>query len=968
MRSSQRTRLLAALMFAISLCSIASAAPTRLAVIAQGQSAPCRGLADLLQVELSRRDGIELVEREEIDRVLAEQALTASGLVAESARIHLGALLKADGLLFVDQTVSTNNVFHLRLVETKQGYVAGFMIHAAGTPMAQTLAAIDRSLANLSLPADQRVGVSVLAFENALPANFRGEPIVRAFMADVDEKLMVELAAIPGVLVLERRQLGDVAREGAWSEAETALRAGAVFVDGALNMASDLVGEWGDPKIRLTYRVRNPASDKTALIELEGGLWSLRTLAEDARNELCAAVLKASFEAKPGTLKAEVKALTLLGRVHGLPWAAEAAFALDPADRGRARDYANSLVEGLEKLPDDRQKAIVLARVANLCRDYKLSLMSVLRVHATTRFLKYFSRYETFADPEIERLLRPVRTLLLEEFEKTNYEEDCHFFSLTCEWLDGIFKLPSTRRRYLKARIDRMAAEPGVSDSWKYFLSSYLLHVLRWKQDDLKVFAQSSDPVRRYYANAQLLERETRRDRRDALVDAMIADVEAVIGGASRMGNWVFLKTPEAAKNQERNSPRGRNNWLSASVQELWGYHPELKGKLQRMFFTRIREMTHEDDLETIYEINYATLLDTIPVSEMVDWLEELLEKSREPNAQRHPRAYLFVDTVRRRQRILDEHPELLGRGSRLRQTIVLKQADYGRRLHEFAKPRVFFTGPVDFFLHDMLLDGDTLHVLVFGSVNELYDGEPTWSLPIGFVDVDLVSGKVVSERLKWFPVRDDHLNVAYLFTRPGVLRVRDYLVCLHPSVGMLAVPVSGSGMEGCKLAGYDEGLPSSGSAQGFDGMLAPMKSGVCFWTGQWVVHWNFDTWKLKVLVDATRPDSPIAGEDGRGEIAKIISDSESDILRLVTSSGTHYRVDPATGSCVEDRENGRHEDSASVGEIAAAWKMLNAAKIPDVSCLAVRNGKVLALHATEKDGWMISYFEPGEEEADHDQ
>ena len=71
------------------------AAPVRLAVIAQGRSSECRGLADLLQVELSRRDGIELVEREEIDRVLAEQALTASGLVEESARINLGALLKA---------------------------------------------------------------------------------------------------------------------------------------------------------------------------------------------------------------------------------------------------------------------------------------------------------------------------------------------------------------------------------------------------------------------------------------------------------------------------------------------------------------------------------------------------------------------------------------------------------------------------------------------------------------------------------------------------------------------------------------------------------------------------------------------------------------------------------------------------------------------------------------------------------
>jgi len=67
------------------------APPLRLAVIAEGGSAECRNVADLLQVELSKREDLELVDRDEIDRVLAEQALTASGLVAESARIQLGA-------------------------------------------------------------------------------------------------------------------------------------------------------------------------------------------------------------------------------------------------------------------------------------------------------------------------------------------------------------------------------------------------------------------------------------------------------------------------------------------------------------------------------------------------------------------------------------------------------------------------------------------------------------------------------------------------------------------------------------------------------------------------------------------------------------------------------------------------------------------------------------------------------------
>jgi len=104
------------------------AAPVRLAVIAEGASADCRNLADLLQADLSNRDGIEMVEREEIDRVLAEQAISAAGLVAASERVRLGQVLRAKGLLFVGEETSSNQVFRLRLVETTRGILAGYVV------------------------------------------------------------------------------------------------------------------------------------------------------------------------------------------------------------------------------------------------------------------------------------------------------------------------------------------------------------------------------------------------------------------------------------------------------------------------------------------------------------------------------------------------------------------------------------------------------------------------------------------------------------------------------------------------------------------------------------------------------------------------------------------------------------------------------------------------------------------------
>jgi hypothetical protein len=55
-------------------------APVRIAVLAgEGDRAPKAGLADLLEVEFSKREQVVLLERTEIRKVLAEQGLSAAG-------------------------------------------------------------------------------------------------------------------------------------------------------------------------------------------------------------------------------------------------------------------------------------------------------------------------------------------------------------------------------------------------------------------------------------------------------------------------------------------------------------------------------------------------------------------------------------------------------------------------------------------------------------------------------------------------------------------------------------------------------------------------------------------------------------------------------------------------------------------------------------------------------------------------
>lgn len=59
------------------------------------------GISDLLAVELTS-PGFELVEREQIDAVLAEQQLARSfGAVGTANRVQLGQLLHADALVLL---------------------------------------------------------------------------------------------------------------------------------------------------------------------------------------------------------------------------------------------------------------------------------------------------------------------------------------------------------------------------------------------------------------------------------------------------------------------------------------------------------------------------------------------------------------------------------------------------------------------------------------------------------------------------------------------------------------------------------------------------------------------------------------------------------------------------------------------------------------------------------------------------
>lgn len=930
--------------------------PVRLAVLAEDVSPESRALADLLTVELAAVPNVETVERAEIERVLDEQKLTAEGLVETSARVRLGAILKAKGLLFLNRKSEDRAVSHVRLVEATHGFVAGFCLHKHNSDLSGTVAAVNRFIANLDVPAEQRTGVGLLAVTDALPANLRQNPVVAEVMAGIEERLLVELAALPGVLIMERRKLGDVAREGELNGGASPLMAAALLVDGSLGVGSELSGDWGDPSVALTFRVRHAASGSAEVVREEGGLLNLRTMSDRAVDALCAATMRLRGAAGDGTLKAEVRVLDSLSA--GYPWASEAAFALAPSDRERCLTYVKTLLGGLAALPDDYQRALTVARAEQLCRENKIELLRAIDWAQTRGLLDFFSSFPSFKDPEIVRLLRPFRSRLLAEFEQRDYSNNDYFFDKYAEWLNGIFKLPSSRRRYLLERIASMEADPKLPASCRYFLSSYLLHIYKWKRSDLERFARGDNPVRRYYAHHLLLRQVQTQAERMAHLDNMLMDVDAIISGAKKISGWHFFHFgPKIANSGEKFRP---NQWVSDSLLDLCDYRPELKPSIQQKVFAHFKTLTAEADFWTIERFNYRALLDTIPERDIYHWLKDV--QAREKQRVEQMNAPMLADARNWRRRILERHPEFAQTDGLLAEDIILGSATYGKRLAEIARPPEPTDRSVQIGLQRLLVDGNTLWIGLSGSPVRFLSGEQRWHHPVGLLQIDLEKREVVSERMRWFAEGGERLAYTIPHGLHGPVKVGDLLVVLQPGIGMIAIPIKSPGMAASRRAGFDEGLPVvEGQVwHGYRGSLSPLRNGVCLKLDTWVVHWDLVSWNLKVLYDLRAPSATIGYGERIVSLDSIATNPETGHICMILSlqnprETVYFRRTVDTPWIQVNRSD--LPPTSSQDDQAAAARLLSESKVEDVSGVAVWNGKIIALRGLVDGGWNVSFF-----------
>jgi len=212
-------------------------AATRVALVADKAEGDVVKILDLATVKLGQEKEIELLSRDEIQRVLAEQQLTLDGTLNPSRLVTAGKLLKVDLFAVLDTVTRTN-----RTEGGMSQAVAGLTVFDAKTGVRLEDAALSEEgveklaeavVAGLLAAQHKQVAaglptICLLSVRNAdLPRSLDG------LCDSVGRLLERRLLASASCAVLERQRLDQINKERALpgNEADQALLASVVIME-----------------------------------------------------------------------------------------------------------------------------------------------------------------------------------------------------------------------------------------------------------------------------------------------------------------------------------------------------------------------------------------------------------------------------------------------------------------------------------------------------------------------------------------------------------------------------------------------------------------------------------------------------------------------------------------------------------------------------------------------------------------
>ncbi|MGV3753952.1 MAG: tetratricopeptide repeat protein [Verrucomicrobiota bacterium] len=211
----------------------------RLAIVATDRRV--QEVADLLGVFWSRQPGVTLLERDQIERVLREQSLSAG---PQNAKVQLGQLLGADGVVFLDlQPEGESNRLGIQLVATKPGVIVAQAEETWPVKNAEVwagLLAVRQAalLPKLSISKASAVPLSLLNFNSAI-ATPEGVKFEQMFT----ELLLRRLVQQPELFVLERKRLEKLADEKLYQRTDETFWNGSLVLDGTIDREGVQAGQ-----------------------------------------------------------------------------------------------------------------------------------------------------------------------------------------------------------------------------------------------------------------------------------------------------------------------------------------------------------------------------------------------------------------------------------------------------------------------------------------------------------------------------------------------------------------------------------------------------------------------------------------------------------------------------------------------------------------------------------------------------
>ena len=267
-----------------------------IAVLTDGASGlDMTALVSMLEAKLSQDDGARLLERSQIDKVLAEQGLSAGGLIERDGIIKAGQLLRAEAFVLLSvedgqgQTEQTKDrLVRVRVAETAHGLRLWEGYEALET--SQVEAAAERiaekvrvAVGKIVQPGGSLIPIGIVDVHRVQLAE-RYEPLARVLVGLLSARLGKE----PRIIMLERESLGTLLREKQLTEGpEVAFWNSAVLIDGYIQLSAG-------KGIEMSLRLRRASGEELSSFQMPVDPNGLSDTVDEAATQALKAVLDKS--------------------------------------------------------------------------------------------------------------------------------------------------------------------------------------------------------------------------------------------------------------------------------------------------------------------------------------------------------------------------------------------------------------------------------------------------------------------------------------------------------------------------------------------------------------------------------------------------------------------------------------------------------------------------------------------------